>query len=321
MKKLFRRFLINIPALLDTEEINILDNEIHKRFLEKQSAYLECQHRGYWERQANFWRSNIPPVRPSGEDVNIYRSFLKQTSGKSNILILGSTPELRDLVAEETSAKVYVADFSYGMITAMLKFTKNVDPLKESWIKEKWLDLTFPLNFFDIILGDVVLHQVTPELEILFLEKIKSFLKDGGFFITRTFFLNEKFLKNDLRDITKRILTGPFTYQEKFSLLKLQTAWLFSDLKKRKFNRRLSAEKFGELAQEFPDKIVKKVHSVLVSDRDSYRDWSPPEEKELIRILSSFFSIADRKFANDYQYAEYFPTFLLTPKPGVDNKR
>lgn len=321
MKKFLKNFLINIPKLLDKEEINILDNEIHKHFLGKQSANFEHQHRGYWERQVDFWGSNVPPVRPSEEDINVYKNFLRQANQKNNILILGSTPELRDLVSEETSAKIYVADFSYRMPVAMLKFTKNVDPLKETWVKGSWLDLPFPSKFFDVILGDVALHQLTPELEPVFLEKMKSFLKDDGFFITRIFFLDEKFLKNDLRDITKKILIGPFTYQQKSSLLRLQTVWLFSDLAKRKFNRRLSAEKFGELLKEFPDKIMKEAHSILVADRDSYRHWSPPEEKDLIRMISQYFSVKDRRMANDYSYAEYFPIFLLAPKSGVDNER
>src|SRR3989344_4283750 len=179
--------------------------------------------------------------------------------------------------------------------------------------------LIFPSKFFDVILGDVVLHQVTPELELVFLEKMKCFLKDDGVFITRAFFLNKSFLESNLRDIAKTILSGPLTYQQKYSLLKLQTVWLFSDLVNRKFNRRLSAEKFGELIKEFPDKILKKVHNVLLTDKDSYRSWSPPREEDLINMVSKPFCIKDKNVANDYQYAEYFPILILAPKQPINS--
>lgn len=317
MKNYLKKLLDRIPALLNNEEIRILDAAIHRNlFFNRESFYPEQQHYAYWERQAYFWDRNPPPVRPSKEDIRIYDNFLKRKDQKKHILILGSTPELRDLVSREANAKTYVADFSFSMPVAMLKFAENPDLLREKWIKDSWLELPFPQKFFDIILGDVVLHQITPDLEQALLEKMKVLLKDDGFFITRLFFLNEKFLKEDLNDITERILAGPYTYQQKSVLLRLQTVWLFADLTKRKFNRRLSAERFSEVVKKKKpqDPLLNEVYDSLVNDRDSYRDWSPPEEKELMRLLSPYFHIKDRATANDYLYAEYFPIFLLTPK-------
>jgi|SRR3989338_3990968 len=317
VKKIIKKVLGTIPTLLSNEDIRILDRVIHKNYFRRTLFYPEEPHRTYWERQSYFWDKVACPVRPSKGDIEIYSNFLKWKSQKNHILILGSTPEVRDLVSKETNAKIYVADFSYRMPSAMSRFTRNVDVRKETWIKDNWLDLPFPTKFFDVVLGDVVLHQVTPILEPTLLKKIKYLLKDDGLFITRLFFLDEKFIQKDLEDITTQVLSGPFSNEEKITLLKLQTVWLFSDLKERRFNRRLSEKKFRELIDNKKngiDPILKKVHDVLIIDKDSYRDWSPPDEKELIRILTQYFKIVERKSANDYPYSEYFPVAILSPK-------
>lgn len=316
VKKIVRKVLETIPTLLNNEEVRTLDASIHGSHFNGTDPYPKHPHYAYWERRSYFWNRAACPVRPSKGDIEIYSNFLKRKNQKHHILILGSTPEIRDLVSKETNAKIYVADFSYSMLSAMLRFTRNVDVLRETWIKGNWLELPFPAKFFDVILGDVVLHQITPDLEPALLGKIKYLLKDDGLFITRLFFLNEEFVQKNLEDITMRVLSGPFSDEEKITLLKLQTVWLFTDLKKRKFNRLLSEKKFRELMNKKmgADPILKKIHDILIFDRDSYRDWSPPEEKELTRILTQFFEITERKTANDYLYSEYFPTVLLSPK-------
>src|SRR3989344_2055774 len=192
VKKLARKVLGAIPTLLNAEAIRILDAVIHGSRFGQSNIYPEHQHYMYWERQSYFWDKVACPVRPSKGDIEIYSNFLKRKSQKNSILILGSTPEVRDLVSKETNAKIYVADFSYNMPSAMLRFTQEVDVLKETWIKSNWLELPFPTKFFDVVLGDVVLHQVTPILEPTLLKKIKYLLKDDGLFITRLFFLDEK---------------------------------------------------------------------------------------------------------------------------------
>ena len=316
MRTLFEKLLYKLPELLGTKKARILDRAIHEHYAQTDSLYPEHSHYVYWERRSHSWGKSYPPLRPSQGDIEIYSGFLEHKKQKRKILILGSTPELRDLVAQDVDVTVYVADFSHNMPSAMLKFTKHVDQLKEKWIKSNWLELPFPEKFFDIILGDVVLHQITPKLEPLFLQKMNSLLKDDGAFITRLFFLDSRFLQKDLCDIAIQTLAGPYSHEQKYTLLMLQAVWLFSDLDKRKFNRPLSEEKFKELMESgaLHDPILRKVHDVLIADKDSYRDWSPPNEQALKRLLLSSFRIHKTKVANDYSVANYFPMFLLTPK-------
>jgi len=323
MEEFLRKIFVKFLKPLGIEAIRVLDHEIHRTYTRGAPNHSEYLHNAYWERQARLWDDCAPPMRPSLAEIEIYRIFFKQQTKKANILILGSTPELRDLVSEETDADIYVADFCYDMPAMMLKFTKNVDPRREKWIKNNWLDLPFPANFFDVILGDVVLHQVSPRFESAFLTKVRSLLRRDGFFITRFFFLNENFLQNDLGDITDKILNGAFASKQKLTLLKLQTVWLFADLKMRRFDRRRSAQKFNEMLAEkrLSDPILERAGATLAADKDSYRDWAPPEESDLLRIISPFFAVIERRNAADYPYAAHFPIFLLSPRYGGGNSK
>ena len=53
---------------------------------------------------AQTWDKYLPPIRPYAEETAIFKwyvaNFIKDKGKIPNILILGSTPELRDIVYE-----------------------------------------------------------------------------------------------------------------------------------------------------------------------------------------------------------------------------
>ena len=72
------------------------------------------------------WAKTLPPARPAKEDIIIYRRFFNQyknKNGKTKLLILGATPELRDLAAS-LKFDVTVADFNIEMIRALTPLRK-----------------------------------------------------------------------------------------------------------------------------------------------------------------------------------------------------
>ena len=84
--------------------------------------YAESQK--IWADSAARWPFMGPPWRPSAGDVCIYRRFAATTGGGS-ILVLGATPELRDLAAELATGgnKPVVIDHSIDMLKAMSALT------------------------------------------------------------------------------------------------------------------------------------------------------------------------------------------------------
>ena len=193
MEILIHKILAKFATFLGMSELRALDASIHERFIQLGSDPAEQANYSYWGRQSHSWRQTVPPVRPSEGDIKIYEQFLRGKGDVKRVLILGSTPELREMVARETNATIYVADESFSMLAGMLKFAPHVDPLKEKWIKDDWLALPLPAKFFDVILGDVVLHQVAPKREHAFLQHMLFLLQDDGIFITRLFFLHQSF--------------------------------------------------------------------------------------------------------------------------------
>jgi len=104
------------------------------------------------------WKKLSFPNRPTEREVAIYQKFIAQDRRQdANLLILGATPELRDLTAF-LGIKPVLVDISPRMLWGMLRLTKQLDATKEVWVKSDWLQAPLPENFFDIIIGDLSLR-------------------------------------------------------------------------------------------------------------------------------------------------------------------
>lgn len=277
-------------------------------------SYHENRHHRYWEDSARHWNDIASPVRPSNGDIEIYRAYIKKENGVAaqKILILGATPELRDL-AQEGRAHVHVADFSSRMLHSMLRFTKCRDPRKENWAEENWLRLLLPKNHFDLILGDLILQQVPPPLEPQLLEKIHSLLAPAGVFLGRFQYLGAEFSPSNVERIITRELEKPIPDRQKLVPLKLRVLWCSADRQTRTLDRALSAQFIDEYTKKYGTKntLMESIKKNILRKEDAFRTWSPLEEKELTRSLSRHFNIAERKTASDYEDSRYYPIFAL----------
>jgi len=314
MRNLVLAAISSFLRALSLEELWFLDRALHRR-VPGGALYPEHLHYAYWEKQADYWDLIPSPVRPSRKEMEVYRVFWDAVAQKRRILVLGSTPELRDLAAEEEEARVYVADFSPRMMLEMSKFTRRADPLKEKWVKDNWLELAFPERFFDVVLGDLALQQFPPELEGRFLDKVSSLLANHGVFLGRFHFLDDRVRRVGMDSIITDALAAALTDREKFSLIKFRVTWLSVDLEKRKLDRRSASENFDEFirAHRITHRVVRQVSEVLRAHKDSYRDWAPPSEDVLMKMLGARFTISGRAVADDYPDAEYYPLLALAP--------
>jgi|GEM_PF-5115908 SAM-dependent methyltransferase len=277
------------------------------------AGYQEHEHRTHWEHTPEYWRNWAYPLRPSPETIAIYRSHLKRKPGAKRILVLGSTPEIRDLVAQEKDSQVWVADFSKNMFTSMLAFTNQVDPSRETFVQANWLSLPLPENFFDVIIGDIVLHQVTPAHERAFLERIRYHLKPGGYFSSRFLCITDSFLKYDIRNIVESIIATPFTTGQKRMLLEQLASWHSTDPQERSLNRSRAAQLLASAQSAVKDhsELVLQVYWKLLSTRSANRNWSPPMKKACLELLLEQFEILEEREATDVICADIFPVLLL----------
>ena len=147
-----------------------------------------------WKKMADSWKLFTPPWKPSAENITLFKKLLDRTIKgveKPKVLILGATPEIRDMLADYKNIEVTLADITIEMILAMNELVKKKNFSNEIWIKSDWLKMPLEKDYFDVIFGDYVISQLPKEVLDAFLSKIKSLLKPTGKFIARATFFNE----------------------------------------------------------------------------------------------------------------------------------
>lgn len=144
-----------------------------------------------WERIAKNWDALGPTAKPSLEEIELYQAItLIELSNKENAkaIILGSTPELRDMCSLHFGDKlesVTCVDITDDMYQAMSKLVSVKNP-KEKFVHGNWLELAnnFEGESVDIIFGDHIVSNVGGQEKKLFSE-ISRVLKSDGCFVSK----------------------------------------------------------------------------------------------------------------------------------------
>jgi len=165
--------------------------------------------RSYWMRSAEIWRKLKPPERPSKEEMGIYEKHLKEIlqfkGNKLRAVILGATPEIRDLLARYKVSDVTIVDVNPNMVRAMKELLK-ISKGKEKIVIASWLNTGLPSHKYDVVFCD----HGTAHIKFLqwpkFFKEQKRFLKKKGFvlhnIVTRPF--KEGITVSDLVKIYKK---------------------------------------------------------------------------------------------------------------------
>ncbi len=138
-----------------------------------------------WLKFVSRWEKITSPGRPSYKEIKIYEAFLKSVLKKrdSNVLVIGATPEIRDMLAKY-DVEVTLIDINHEMILAMSHLMKKKNN-KENWLKANWLHAPLAKNYFNAVIGDFVIGNLSPENHEKFLKNVSEWLKKDGIFVTR----------------------------------------------------------------------------------------------------------------------------------------
>ncbi len=263
-----------------------------------------------WENMTPKWADYTSPFRPSRGDIKNYKKILKGIGRKRKVLILGATPELRDIAAK-MNLNVVLADFSIDMIQSMLKYTKLANPNKEIWIKSDWFNMPLKENYFDAVLGDGVLRMVNKEQVGEFLKKIFQLLKLNGYFITRAHFINESMVNKSIKEIVSEIFT--YYRDQKVEICNTIISMMFdkfSDKSKGTINRKQAIQALKNYSALFNKKY--KIPNLITELWPKIeRKWSVFDKKELERLFKKFFVITNIKKSTDYLEADFYPIYVL----------
>jgi len=163
-------------------------------------------------------------IAPSGEELVFYRQYARQAAAEfpqSRALVLGATPELRDL-GLNCGLEVTAVDINPKMIELADRLLAISDRRRERVIVKDWLKIDFPPGCFAAVFGDVSLNNITAENVPILLNKISTWLVRGGYVLLRNIVLPEK--ENDITRLPadlklwreKKIGTREFYFRFRF---------------------------------------------------------------------------------------------------------
>lgn len=290
-----------------------------QKILSKTALYHRLLQKNYWAGQDQNWKRVHVPLRPDAGCIEYYKKFIDKTDVRSKILLLGSTPELRDLLADYyNESKIFICDFSWNMLIGMSHYLKKADINKEVWIKADWMDDLLKDHAFDLILGDLVLIQFPPKDEPLFLKKISSILNPGGSFITRVRVMKDGLNRSQADEIIEKIMKSP-SYADNDTAAKM-LVWSISDLSTDSNTRRIDHEwsrtviKNALQKHEMPNETLR----LALKKIDSYHNeeavrwtFSGPCENELRFLITKFFEIKKEISLSNYEDTALYPLFHL----------
>lgn len=140
---------------------------------------------------AERWAKTFPPSRPFSGDLEVYKQLIKKYRNHDSltkILILGATPELRDL-ASRFYTKMTVVDVNKNMVESLTTLRRYRTP--EKVVIQPWQKFTCEEKQ-DIVLGDASLNMLNQSDIPRVIQKVSQALKSKGYFFHRTLLYSPK---------------------------------------------------------------------------------------------------------------------------------
>ncbi len=256
-------------------------------------------------------RKKRSPAVPSISEQKTYEKFLKQALKNKKdpkVLILGVTPELRD-IALKNNCQVVCIDISREMIKIMKPLIKYKGVKKEKIINANWLTVSFPKNSFDLVMGDGTLTNLLSIHDVRkLLFKIQRVLKPEGFFLIRELIhLSNK--KAPFKKIVSDYRKNKIKWEDFFTDLRFYT---FFNKAYNPKNKLLSADKiFQEIEKKYQQgELTKKEYQKIMSLENRMKNLVLFKGK-FMKLIKENFSIISIKIDKEFRFSQYLPIYLL----------
>ncbi len=278
-----------------------------------------------WKKIALTWKDMLPPSRPSLGDIRVYDSFAKQEIKKGKpfkVLILGATPELRDLLSRYCllgyDLKVFLLDINPEMIRAMDSLVV-IKGKREKKIIGDWLKTPFNNDFFNLVVGDEVMINIKKEERTDLLKEVSRILKPDGAFILRASYVNPRARKFTVKKSLAKY--AEMYFQNKLSLTQIMN-YLFEEFWELSYFRNkknLISLKF--LENDFKKELVSPGSTKWLLKRflenskalfNQYWSWEPKTEQ--LKRFKKYFKVEQYEAADDYFYSHILSIYYLKSK-------
>jgi SAM-dependent methyltransferase len=271
--------------------------------------------RAIWESNARTWALRSWPRRPSPDDVGIYRRLAgERLAGRT--MLLGATPELRDLLAEG-SAPV-VVDSSAAMYAATTELLQRADPALETWVQADWRELPFEADSFDLILGDMIWWGLSLRRQHEVLAGIARVLAPDGLYIGRLRCTDRARTAQDATEAVRHFLARVEAAPEEAPHVQgLMLAWLYDHTQRTELHR-LDRERTRALLLELADRPEFERHRDYLRESASLvigADWTSQTREELLELFATRMELVAEERAEDYD-SRLQPIVALRPRVG-----
>ncbi len=278
----------------------------------------------HWLTVARRWSEIPAPMGPWPSEMKIYQKLAKKyLKGikKPKILILGATPQMRDIAHAFRNAEVTCVDIDVNMLFAMsslLKNPQNAD--SEIWVKSSWITVPLKENYYNLILGEAVLGNVPFMLWTKFLQHLQDVLRHNGYFVSRV-------VVTDLGNWHGKNLDEVFSYASEKKLNFIELYFLlfyriFGSQKRKMSNLDMykTIKKYYNkkkqryvLENRYVEGLLNKIAKYLPA---SPFQWSNSPQAFSEKYLKRYFKIIAKEFGGgESQFSSaYHPIYLLKRK-------
>jgi len=296
---------------------------------------VKKQYNPIWEKQqsdwwAYFWGGVKSPWRPSKKEVLFFKNFIKKLLKQRKhleVLILGSTPEWRDMLSALPGIKVTLIDLNLTAKRGMDRLCR-VGRKKEKLVVGDWLkmDKILPHNYFDVVMNDEGFENVDVKKHDLMYRNIAEVLKPDGYFLSGRACL-EKFRKHYLtfEQYFKKYQKNPQFFHNFYNRLWYLYRLIFSPEAK-VYDYKKQGGKLGRLGQEIAIRAKKfGIKNIKYLGWDPRIDYLDPVLKNYIevdlcdwtmlkRMMTKYFKIEKTYQDLFHPVMEQKYNFILTPK-------
>lgn len=263
------------------------------------------------------WTRMVGPSRPTISELAVYTKYIRILQKKLNrrikILILGSTPEFRDWAFEE-NMEVTVMDYSkeyHETISREIRHKYIIEnENQEKFICKNWIELD-SRDEYDVIIGDLVIGNITPNQLNDFLYKISLALKKDGLFLGKSFFVPKDYKVIKPEDLIKQYYSGhPY---HPYSALSFDLTMYSIDENnllsfKRQYNELVKLKTKGLIKDE-----TMSYFENIGWDNEMKFQFYVPSIEEYEKLVKKYLKIFCVDYSNEI-YADKFPLYIITNK-------
>lgn len=249
------------------------------------------------------WRQLVFPARPSKVEMKIFDKLMEKHRGK-RLLILGATPEFRDLAAKYRMDTT-CADINPQMLKGMRLLMKR-QAKKEKLIKCNWLDMPFNDNAFDVVFAEQSVNIIATNKFAKFFQETKRVLKPSGDLILKTAVPNPDSDYKVIKIYRQKKYSIHFLYDQLFHVKKRYS-------KSGQASHRKLGRDFGTLLKQ--SKITQKDYDQF------FAAWGAMVKADLRlnvmakdkleKLMKKYFKIKSILFGKDKIYHRLHPIYVL----------